>query len=225
MRREAPDTIDELAEERYMYRLNGAVPTMLFPAKFSELTKRGLIIYNRDKASKMYFYQKDINFLPRFPGSEKKPHQMYKMDGSNHTFKLSKDNLLVMPTGIGSQRHNVLFKPFKKAIQRLFEAGITQHFPGANFFDNYSKKTFTVHDPKKELAPLSLEDLKTGFVIWLCAVLIAIFSFFGEILYYQCSLKIKRIQKRIKNNQKKKMRKMKKKLRHNQIQIVQNQKI
>lgn len=127
----------------------------------------------------------------------------------NNTYKSSKDNVFSYLSGFGLQKNHVLYKPFKKALQRLFEAGVMEKYPGKNMIDVFSNQ-IAIHDPQKDLKVLSYTDLKAGFVLWFCAVLIAIFSYFGEIIYFKCTLLIKRIREKIKKNQMKQKKVMKK---------------
>lgn len=141
----------------------------------------------------------------RFPGSEKKS-QLYKIKNSEKVVKFSRDNAFTFLEGFTLEKNDVLFKPFKKVIQRLFEAGILEKYPGKNAVNVNKENNIKIHDTQKKLVNLSLTHLQAGFVIWLSFVMIAIVSFFGEIFHHQFKLRIRgRVQKQIEKLQKIKM--------------------
>lgn len=115
--------------------------------------------------------KKRLYLLPRFPGSDKKS-QLYKLSDFPHIFKLSKDNAFTLLCGFTTAKHDVLYRPFKKNLLRLFETG---NLDKEKKLFSENEKNISISDPQKKLAPLSLSDLQAGFVIWLCAVLIANF--------------------------------------------------
>jgi len=210
MKRKTPDTIDELARERWILKVGSSLGGHL-DKEISYLEQRGLVL-ERASSSNIEIVEEDkhVFISMRPPGSEKKSH-VYKMFKLNNTYKFPKDNFVSYLSGFTLEKNHILFKPLKKNLQRLFEAGVMEKYPGKNMFFDYDNlmKPF---DPPTDPVVLTLTHLQAGFMIWLCAVLIAILSFFGEIIFYHLTMQIKRIRGKIKILQKRKKRM--KKLKH-----------
>lgn len=109
--------------------------------------------------------------------------------------KFAKGTMFNQYAGITANHNDNYFAIFRDEFQRLFEAGITKVVVGKSEMSKLSNdvlksklsKDFEVYDQQKELVPLSLSQLSAGFVIWIVAVMIAIFVFFLEILHHKCS--------------------------------------
>lgn len=112
--------------------------------------------------------------------------------------KLTKDDFYTFKYGFSMKKNHKFYKIFKNSIQKLFEAGITNKFntrktvldKQMNIEDPNSQ--WKLHDKVKELSPLSLIDLKSGFVIWFIAVIIATLVFLGEIITYHFKILIQK---------------------------------
>lgn len=140
---------------------------------------------------------KNTLLMPRFPGTDKKSVLFYHREKAN-LMKIMKNDLFKSPLGFATVRNSIFFRMFKINLQRLFEAGITNIFNieqvRIELVGNY-KVTEANDEPKV----LTMQDLKAGFIIWLVAVSGAILVFFGEIVFFHCSLFINKARLKFKS--------------------------
>jgi hypothetical protein len=134
--------------------------------------------------------QKNVKPTARYPETQSKP-LIFKE--SQQYFKYTKDNLVVYQMGIAFTREFIHFELFRDEFQKLFESGIVKKF-GLNIYDNMNsaaKLSIMLLNKEEDPKVFSLEDLKSGFVIWLVTVLIAMVVFICEKIHYQVSNKTK----------------------------------
>lgn len=167
-------------------------------------------------------------------------HKKFQRKGFENPCKFAEDDVNKFKLGFVTQPNHILFKLFKDEFQKLFESGITQSIKASlkkqlekEFLEEF--QVFT--GERDEVAPLTLFDLKAGFVIWLVAVAVCVLVFIGEILHSQISkligktksIKIKMLRKKkaCSKQIKSKIRKLKKKTKNFALKCnkVKNKKV
>lgn len=83
---------------------------------------------------------------------------------------------------------NFLYHFSEKVSNTLIEAGIIQYW--FKYFVDFDLKPLL--NAPSEPKVFEVEDLKFGFCVWLVASAISVAAFFGEILYFNAMIKIKR---------------------------------
>lgn len=196
MRRSVPDTVNGLIESNYT--IGGFSESSfdeflmkkgfkLFPfTKYNECLKNKKAICDPKMA---LLFPKIYNFHGKVLEQSLKSSYQYGL-----TYKFTKDNIFQITQGLSLPKNSIFFVLFKTEFQKLFESGIVQKFKFKSFFSydeyRYDQKEisiFKIHQEGKEVVPLSLSHLEAGFVIWLVTVLISIFVFLIENIYYQIS--------------------------------------
>lgn len=150
-----------------------------------DVTQFGFKICNLSQTK--YFFDpmnKYVRLYLRYPETEWKT-LIFQIPDYDDSFKFTKDNFRLYQMGVTFRNNHPHFKLFRDEFEKLFECGIIQ-----NYMNNDKKKMFVLyHDPKSPLKiveekiekkVLTLEDLKSGFVIWLVTVLIATIVFIWE---------------------------------------------
>lgn len=94
--------------------------------------------------------------------------------------KFIEDDLNFEFIAFASMHNSIYFKPFRDAVERLFEAGITNFFPAKsvsefilNYIDIFNRED---HDN----IVLTLEHLEAGLWLWLGCVTASVIVFIGE---------------------------------------------
>lgn len=129
---------------------------------------------------------KMVFLSPRYPGTKEKS-LIFQSDNHifmNDSFKFTKDDVFVHKIGIGFIRNSINFKLFRDEFEKLFESGI-HHVTEQKLFKDKLMKSLKVVAQEIEIKVLTLEDLESGFVIWLIAVLITIIIFICEKIYFK----------------------------------------
>lgn len=195
MYQKTPDTVEELKNEGYAYndflcRMN---MWWLLPDKLKYLGFKASETIGNGKLDAEH---KDFYCCLRYPGTREKSliFQSFEIIPKVHTdnFKYTKDNIYISNRGIKFRHQSILFKPFCDEFGKLFESGILNTVEKhASFYQNMKNVTdnMKILETDKDLKVLTLEDLQSGFVIWLIAVLSAIFVFICEKIYFKITNK------------------------------------
>lgn len=154
----------------------------------------------------------NLTIFPRYIGTDKKS-MIFQFINFTNPVKFSKDNIFSFPMSICFRNNDVLFITFKTQIRRLIEAGITSTFEDQTIsYEKNYRDMFKVLDKGKDFAPLSLEMLDAGFIIWTVSLLLALLSFICENIFYGCPILMKKLKdesKIIKNKFKKRKQRKK----------------
>lgn len=89
--------------------------------------------------------------------------------------------------GLTIEKNSIFYKPFRKAVQRLFEAGITNKFPGKEQYQQHERYLMEhIHETDSHFGVvLTCKLLDACFYAWLGFVLLAILAFLGELLVFK----------------------------------------
>lgn len=198
-----PDTVEGLGREGYFLDQKGFIGSLLSVEKITQL---GLKLTNFSREDIKNFFdpkKKNTKAKIRFPESEWKSLIFQLPNYFNDDFKFTKDNLATYRMGVAFQKTFIHFPLFRDEFQKLFESGIFKK-NGLNPYGDYNSKKannpFKIVEQEMETKVLSMEDLKSEFIIWLVTVLIAVVVFICEKIYFRISNKIKeKKQKKMKN--------------------------
>lgn len=106
------------------------------------------------------------------------------------TFKFTKDSLSKIHMGVSFEKDFIHFPLFRDEFTKLFESDILKKY-GLSDYSKEELKEFEIVSQEIERKVLSLEGLKSEFVIWLVTVFFSIIVFICEIMYFHISKKRK----------------------------------
>lgn len=197
MRKEAPDTVDEIVAEKY---------NIYFPKDdehfFRSFYKlKGMKVIKPYDLHPDFFHFKNKNswMQPRTIKGIENLRRFYKVETFDDPVKLLKDNAGSFFMGFRMYSNNLYFRMFAKEFQKLFEAGITEMIDQQTMADitRNLKDYFEIHvETRDEVTPLTLTDLHAGFIIWLSVVLVTIFVFICELIKHKCTREMLKIQQK-----------------------------
>lgn len=131
------------------------------------------------------FENKNAQFWVKVLNPKKRKLE-YKFKGYDDPVKFIDDSVLTTLYGIAMQKNALVFNQFRDVLQRLFEAGLTQKYPGMTLFvSDDILDDFSVHERSESQVVLTWNHLYAGFYVWLGAVVISIIAFIGEHIVYR----------------------------------------
>lgn len=129
-------------------------------------------------------------------------NEHYKFAGE--LYKITEDSFTMVHSGFSVAKNNIFYRILQKNIQKLYESGITQYY--MNHSSDYTKSFEKYTGEREDWAPLSMENLRAGFVIWFVTVIMSIIVFIYEIIHYKYTKRLfpknektKRIARRKRN--------------------------
>lgn len=90
-------------------------------------------------------------------------------------YKVLRQNFIVAIRGFRFPQYHILFASFNKKIKQIFEAGLLQHW-----------HRFLMKVKAHDTGPtaLTVDVLSTGFQVWICFLIVAIFGFCLELVLF-----------------------------------------
>lgn len=101
---------------------------------------------------------------------------------NDHLVKFIEDDLFFEFIIFIGVHNNVLFKPFRDAIERLFEAGMMEIIPGHDFGELILNYMEIFNREDHDNIVLTLGHLEAGLWLWLGCVIASIIVFIGELI-------------------------------------------
>lgn len=120
----------------------------------------------------------------RFPGTRYKS-LIFTAQFFEHKMKYTTDNLEIWKLGIRFENNFIYFKLFYDELIKIFESGIPNLNRQYGYNNMEKEAVFKIADTKLNNRILSLEDLESGFFIWLVTLLIAIVVFIFEKIIFK----------------------------------------
>lgn len=170
------------------------------------------------------FVPKDNNALcyVRYPGTEYKSlifQREFSPGVKSDLFKFTKDNIITSQLAVTFYKDSIFLKLFRDEFEKLFESGILNTVEKYHNNKEY-RDQLKIIDEDLELKVLTLEDLQSGFVIWIVTVLISVIVFIFEKIFHKIAHKQEDVK--IVNSKKQKKKKKRPKTKFINVKSLNN---
>lgn len=104
-----------------------------------------------------------------------------KINAKNFSYRVCKEHLYTVSNGLLFQKNSYLIGAFDRIILRLHSNGLLNYWIKKYIDSSY----YNVKELPQMPSKLSLNHLLGSFQIWLSGILIALFSFIFELIYFK----------------------------------------